>query len=330
MTHETPKVSVVTPVFNCAAYLPECIESVLAQTYANWEYIIVNNCSTDGTLEIAQRYARMDKRILVHNNERFLDIIANHNKAFRLICGSSKNCKDVSADDWIFPECLERMVAVADANPSVGIVGSYQLSGGGSGWRSWRVRWGEVPYPGTVIPGREVCRSQLLSGPFVFGDPTSTMYRADLVRGEESFFPNSTVHTEYLRSADFGFVHQVLSYERIHDTQTSSTCRELDTYRSSFLSDLLEYGPFYLTQDELEGRINEVSTDYYRFLAANALGRADNKFWSYHTTRLRELGHPFSRLRLGAAVFGKCLDLALNPKHTVESVLRRLTARRSG
>ena len=81
---DKPLVSVVTPVYNGAAYLRECIESVLRQTYSNWEYIIVNNCSTDATQEIVEEYAKKDSRIRVHNNDVFLAIIANHNKAFRL------------------------------------------------------------------------------------------------------------------------------------------------------------------------------------------------------------------------------------------------------
>jgi len=329
MTANGPLVSVVTPVYNGGAFFAECVESVLAQTYSNWEYIIVNNCSTDGTLELAEKYARKDKRIRLYNNDEFLGIIPNHNKAFRLICAESKYCKDVSADDWIFPEFLERMVALAEAAPTVGIVGSYQLSGGGSNWQAWRVRWGEVPYPRKVIPGREVCRSQLLGGPFVFGSPTATLYRADLVRGAESFYPNSTVHADtsacykYLRNSDFGFVHQVLSYERIHETQVSANSREVDTYRSSLLGDLLEYGRFYLTEDELTGRLEELVSDYYRFLAANALGNTDKAFWKYHRERLRELGLPISTSKLGAAIFTKCLDLAFNPKSTIEKALKR-------
>src|SRR5690242_20501129 len=55
---DKPFVSVLTPVYNGEAYLAECIESVLAQTYPNFEYIIVNNCSKDRTLEIAQSYAK--------------------------------------------------------------------------------------------------------------------------------------------------------------------------------------------------------------------------------------------------------------------------------
>src|SRR5262245_33242968 len=99
-----PLVSVVTPVFNGALYLRECIESVLAQTYANWEYIIVNNCSTDDTVAIVEEYAKRDNRISVHNNPLFLDVIANYNRALQLISCNSAYCKVLAADDWLFPE----------------------------------------------------------------------------------------------------------------------------------------------------------------------------------------------------------------------------------
>src|SRR5206468_7458596 len=120
-----PLVTVVTPVYNGEKYLTECIESVLAQTYQNWEYIIVNNCSTDRSLEIAQSYAEQDVRIRIHNNQEFVGKEANENIAFRQISPASTYCKMVHADDWLFPECIARMVAVAETNSTVGIVGAY-------------------------------------------------------------------------------------------------------------------------------------------------------------------------------------------------------------
>ena len=54
---EYPRVSFVTPFFNTEKYLEECIESVLRQTYQNWDYILVNNRSTDGSVRIAEKYA---------------------------------------------------------------------------------------------------------------------------------------------------------------------------------------------------------------------------------------------------------------------------------
>src|SRR5262245_48451206 len=124
-----PLVSVLTPVYNGEDYLAECIESVLAQTYRNFEYTIVNNCSKDRSLEIALSYAKKDSRIRVHDNEQFVGVIENHNIAFRLVSGSAKYCKVVSGDDFILPEYLTKVVEFAEANPTVGIVGSYQLSG---------------------------------------------------------------------------------------------------------------------------------------------------------------------------------------------------------
>src|SRR5216683_862219 len=123
-----PLVSVVTPVYNGEKYLAECIESILAQTYANWEYIIINNCSTDRSLEIAQSYAEKDARIRIHNNQEFVGREANENIAFRQISSESKYCKMVHADDWLFPECIARMVAVAGTYPTVSIVGAYGLN----------------------------------------------------------------------------------------------------------------------------------------------------------------------------------------------------------
>src|SRR5260370_37263796 len=103
---DQPLVSVITPVYNGEEFLAECIESVLAQTYQNWDYTIVNNRSTDRTLQIAKSYAAKDSRIRVHNNRDFLTIIQNHNHAIRQISPDSKYCKVVLADHCLFPACL--------------------------------------------------------------------------------------------------------------------------------------------------------------------------------------------------------------------------------
>ncbi len=60
-------VSLITPAYNAAAYIAETIESVLVQTYPNWEMLIVNDCSKDNTVEIVQSYAEKDKRIKLIN-----------------------------------------------------------------------------------------------------------------------------------------------------------------------------------------------------------------------------------------------------------------------
>jgi glycosyltransferase involved in cell wall biosynthesis len=304
-----PLVSVLTPVYNGEEFLEDCIESVLSQTHTNYEYIVVNNRSTDRTLEIASRYAQQDSRIRVHNNADFVPVIANHNIAFNLMSPEAKYCKVVSADDFIFPECLERLVECCEANPSVGIVGCYQLSGA-------QIRWQGFDYPRTVIPGVEMGRKAFLSDDkrFGFGSPTSLMYRADLVRGNKEFYPNASPHAdtsacfEQLSKSDFGFVFQVLSYERKHEATQSSTSEKLNRGASANLNDVLRYGSLYLSPEEWKHNIDKTLHAYHRYLAANYLfGSRDQAFWHYHKSRLAELGYPLGRIDLLRAAWVELL-----------------------
>jgi glycosyltransferase involved in cell wall biosynthesis len=328
-----PLVSVLTPVYNGAKYLEECIESVLAQTYRNWDYRIVNNRSTDGTREIAERYAMLDPRISVVDNAEHLPIIANHNRAFRLISPDSKYCKIVSGDDWLFPECLTRMVELAEVNPSVGFVCSYQLSGGAAKWRGfpeWKVSWDGLPYAVKVMPGREIARMTLLGKIYVFGSPTSTLYSSRIVRATDEFYPNATAQADvssfykHLKDCDYGFVHQVLSCERVHELAISATqSRRLNTNVSSSLRDLSTYGRWYLTEEEYEVRLKQTIRNYYKVLATGFLNRSSQDFWDYHKRALEELGYPLNKAKLSLSVLEKILDLLLNPKQAVEKALNR-------
>ncbi len=330
INQQGPLVSVVTPVYNGAAFLAECIDSVLGQTYRNFEYIIVNNCSTDRSLEIAMDYASKDGRIRVHRNEKFVGVIDNHNIAFGLISPAAKYCKVVSADDFIFAECIERMVEVGEAHPSVGIIGSYQLSGS-------VIRWQGFEYPRAVWPGRDVCRHAFLGGDptFGFGSPTSILYRADLVRDKDGFYPNESPHSDTsacfksLRNREFGFVYQVLSYERTHPDTQSSASAQLNRYASAHLNDLLEYGPWYLEQREFEGCLKEELANYHRFLAVSMMDAKGREFWEYHRRRLEELGHPMRRLDLAKALLVQLVQKASNPEQAVTRWWKRMRAPRN-
>jgi glycosyltransferase involved in cell wall biosynthesis len=327
--HDQPLVSIVTPVYNGEPYLTECIESVLAQTYSHWDYTIVNNCSTDGTLSIAEKYASKDARIRIITNDKFLSIIDNANRAVGSISPESKYCKNLSADDWLYPECIARMVQVAEANPSVGVVGSYQLSGGGD---KWYVRTWGLPYSSVCSSGNYIARAHLLGTLDLLGDPTSSLYRSDLVRRTDSFYPNQRAEAdvsaiyECLKCSDFGFVHQVLSYERLHPGQISTTSKSLDAVFSSKLDDLRTYGPFFLGSDEIEKRTNQLMDKYYDTLAFSAIHFREKTYWAYHRRRLSEIGRPFSDIRLARAVSTRVLGLLLNPRETSQKLLRRLTS----
>lgn len=306
-----PLVSVVTPVYNCEKYLAECIESVLAQTYTNWEYIIVNNCSTDRTLEIAQKYAEKDKRIKIHNNTRFLNIVQNHNHALTLILDESKYCKIVHADDWLFAECLEKMVEIAEKYPSVGIVGSYRLD-------DTKVNCDGLPFPSNFISGKEICRSTLLDGIYVFGSPTTILFRSELIRRRNPFFNENNYHFdkevcfEILQDYDFGFVHQVLSFTRRENETNTTFAKKFNTYILGDLIILKKYGSVYLSNEEYKQCMDKHLKYYYKFLGKSIFLMRGKGFWDLHKKGLKELGIPISLSKLSMNLITVLYNRILN------------------
>ena len=298
-----PLISVLTPVYNGEALLADCIESVLAQTYQNFEYIVVNNRSTDRTREIALGYAARDKRIQVHDNADFVNADANHNRALARISPQSRYCKFVQGDDKLFPECLERMVDLAEKHPKVGMVAAYGIYDAG------KVLWEGLPLASTVVAGREVCRARFLGGPYLFGNPTSSLLRTEIVRGKEEFYPEWNPHSDteicyrILQEWDFGFVHQILVYKK-SATEGSITAwsRRINTFAPGHLHDLLTYGHVYLSREELEPVVAERMAFYYDFLAKSRWEDRDAEFWKYHEAALRRMGRPLDRKRLYAAM----------------------------
>jgi glycosyltransferase involved in cell wall biosynthesis len=318
-----PLVSVVTPVFNGARYLRACVESVLAQTYRNWDYTIVDNCSTDKTLEIAREYAQKHPQIKVHVNEKFVGPIENHNIAFRSISADAKYCKLLASDDWMYPECISKLVDVAERNPSVGIVGSYSINADG-------IRWGHLPLGEEVFDGHQAARLFLLGLIDGFFTPTTVLYRASLIRSEYAFFPGSAPSADLeaslncLRRSDLGFVHQILSFERIHNEAITAKVRETNSQLLDRLRILIEFGPVFLGQAELESRMKEQLSEYYRMLAVACFNFRKSEFWRLHKSGLGELGYTIYSPRFAGAIVAKFLDLALNPKATMEKIRRRV------
>ena len=120
---ENIKVSVLTPVYNTEKYVRQAIESILNQTFKDFEYIIVDDCSTDRTWEIVQEYAKRDSRIKLYRNEKNLYIAANRN-----VCLSKANGKYIvwqDADDISMPQRIEKQFKFMEEHPEVGIVGGY-------------------------------------------------------------------------------------------------------------------------------------------------------------------------------------------------------------
>ncbi|MBE2220132.1 MAG: glycosyltransferase family 2 protein [Anaerolineae bacterium] len=117
MIQDAPKVSIGLPVFNGENYLAEAIESILGQTYQNFECIITDNASTDKTEEICRAYAEADERIRYFRNEHNLGAAPNFNKSFDL--SSGKYFKWAAHDDTMAPTFVEKCVEVLETQSDV-------------------------------------------------------------------------------------------------------------------------------------------------------------------------------------------------------------------
>ncbi len=116
----TPIVSIVLPCYNGAGFLAQSIDSVILQTYTDWELIIVNDCSKDNSLAIMQEYANRDSRIRIINNEYNLKLPGALNKGFYEAKG--KYLTWTSHDNRMAPTMLEEFVSYLDNNPEKGLV----------------------------------------------------------------------------------------------------------------------------------------------------------------------------------------------------------------
>jgi glycosyltransferase involved in cell wall biosynthesis len=327
-----PRVSVVTPFYNTAGYLAECIESVLGQTYSNFEYILVDNLSTDGSTEIAERYAARDSRIRLVPNKEFLGQVANYNGALLHIADDAQYVKIVQADDLIFPECLQRMVDVGESNPGVSIITSYYLHGTtvcGSG----------VEWPRTRVPGVTANRMHLLEGRFLYGSPTTLMYRADLVRNRTPFYTEGSLHEdtelchEEMTRGDLGFVHQVLSYNRVGNGGILSAVETFHWQALDFYITMRKCGPLSLSRDELAKKTRDLRAEYLQLLGESKLLGREPEFWAYHRKGLASVGEDLpSTATLAPHVLRAVVKTIAHPKWFLEqrSRLRTASLRQNG
>lgn len=117
--NKAPAISLIMSVYNGEDYLREAVESVLNQTFTDWELIVINDCSTDGTADILADFAARDARVKVYPNEVNLRLPSSLNRALTIVQG--KYVARMDADDICLPDRLEKQYAFMEANPDIAL-----------------------------------------------------------------------------------------------------------------------------------------------------------------------------------------------------------------
>ena len=210
----TPLVSVLMTVFNREKYVATAIESVLAQTLTDFELIIVDDGSTDRSMEIARSYLH-DPRVRISVNVKNLGDYPNRNHAARLSTG--KYLKYVDSDDAILPHCLEIMTHMMESHPNAGVLL----------WSSEGEPW----YPFELSP-QDVYRRGFFSGRRFERAPLSLLLRKD------TFDKVGGFDERWKLGADMEFCYRIARYYpvlygpqglvfyRVHEGQIVSTTED--------------------------------------------------------------------------------------------------------
>jgi glycosyltransferase involved in cell wall biosynthesis len=220
----TPTVSVLMTAFNRERYIGAAIESVLAQTFADLELVVVDDRSTDNTFAVARGYEGRDRRVRVVVNERNLGDYPNRNRAAALARGQFLKYHD--SDDLMYPQCVETMLIALEQYPEAGFALSASRS------------WSGGPCPMLSTPRLSYAREFLGYGMFM-GGPACGLFRTGVFR-ELGGFENAGVCSDYLfwlracARMPVVLVSADLFWYRIHAGQELSSSRaERDALRLS-------------------------------------------------------------------------------------------------
>jgi glycosyltransferase involved in cell wall biosynthesis len=210
--HPQPTISVLMTAYNRERYIAEAIDSVLAQTYQDFELVVSDDCSSDRTLEIVNDYARRDRRIRVSVNERNLGDYGNRRQVASLAVGRYLKYHD--SDDLMYRHCLQTMIEPLEAEPRAG----FALAGGH--------HWPGGPCPMLLTPRLAYEREYLGSGLFHLG-PACALFRAEVLR-ELGGFPETVHAADYLfwiracSRVNLLLVPSDLFYYRVHPDQEAA------------------------------------------------------------------------------------------------------------
>ena len=214
----TLPVSVCIPTYNYARFLGKAIESVLAQTWGEFELIVCDNASTDGTQEVIASFE--DERIRAFRNDHNLGLFGNFSRCLELAQGDL--VKFVCSDDWLDPRYLERTVPVMREHPGVALLTTAAHVVDEDG-RIFGLASAELG-PGPVVPAATAIAAQARWLNLI-GMPTSTLIRREAVAAaggfDPRFAPASDIHLwlKLLARGDLGWVPEPLCSVRVHATK---------------------------------------------------------------------------------------------------------------
>jgi glycosyltransferase involved in cell wall biosynthesis len=272
----TPRVSVVVPSYNNASFIEATMDSILGQTFKDFELVVADHSSSDGTWERLQRYS-VDPRVRLRRTETGGGAPRNWERVTTEARGEL--VKLVCGDDIIYPDCLRLQVEAMDANPSVVLVAAQRdLIDARGGLVN--ARRGLDGLTGRV-PGRVAVRHTVVAGSNIFGEPACVLVRREILEraggwdGRHPYVIDEATYVNVLLLGDFLGIDTALAAFRLSSSQWSvHLAREQSDQVIGFHRQLADDEPGLLSRtDLLRGNAMARGTAYARRLAYVWVGR---------------------------------------------------------
>jgi glycosyltransferase involved in cell wall biosynthesis len=260
-----PLVSICVPMYNGAAHLAECLESALAQTFHDTEIVLVDDASTDNTLEIAEAFVRRDSRVRLYRNPKNLGLVANWGKCVNLANGEW--IKFLFQDDLLEPICVERMMNATHGRVSL-VVCRRALLFRREESENRKIYWETfitkncLPqhFPGCSFIGPDQFAMHMAQSPLTncIGEPTATLLHRSVFTDFGSFNSHliQLVDWEYCAriavQKGLSYIDDKLATFRVHNLSATAFNKVHRKYHANVLDPLiilheLAYSPFYAT-----------------------------------------------------------------------------------
>lgn len=207
------------PNYNHSLFLPEAIESVLSQSYADYEFIIIDNCSTDESAAIIETFAKQDRRIIYTVNKYNIGPVQNLNLCLTYATGDY--VKYLFSDDaFVSNVAVEKMVSVLNAHPNVSLVASGRNV---IDDKSHIIKVASSYREKGRYPGAQIISDCLMEQRNKIGEPSAAMFRKKYaVRGFDTRY-RQIVDLEMwfhlLEQGDFYYINEPLCSFRVHHNQ---------------------------------------------------------------------------------------------------------------
>lgn len=223
MALDSPKISVIVPVYNVEQYLPNCINSILTQTFTDFELLLIDDGSKDNSGKICDEYAKIDQRIIVfHKKNGGVSSARN----FGLQEARGEWVTFVDSDDWINTKALENYISNSLSNDTLYIQQAFTVKSGN--YNYWPAKFKNIS-----IHLNHVSDYTYLNDILIYGTPWGKLYNMGIIKKNHILFNEGlSLHEDHCFYFDYiSFIHKIKLtekigyYYRVEDNSSSLSAR---------------------------------------------------------------------------------------------------------